>query len=497
MKFRLPDITYPLIFVATFLMFFLTPDQVDNLLFADYFEKCHRNLAEYISFVRYEENGRLTNIICGPWMVYLAKWLRAGLLALFTTAMLRTGAMLLPRRDAVPLLLWGAFAVLLPWRAGLFIDDITLNYVPVSAMLFLLVVTFLRPGGHIIGWSIFAFFTALMHEGADMVIVFAIGIYTLIHRFRLSRRQWAIICAYALGTAVLLSSYGIWAKFGASTAPTLSPKAVIMALPGSLLLGVALLLALIFRPGHLRALFKDSTFAVSCFAALGGAFVAAATGFGYLRSGWFGEGFALVAITWVVLAIFPRKIIAALCTLTAIALAIVYSSAICLQNHYRKEHLEILAAIDASPTGTVFRDLDPHCPKIALNYPASDTWLDATQLLIVNLIQSEKAIVVVPTVLAGFTPAQSEPLPGDAEAMIFGGEIIIPDRPFLLTDGQGKPYERLFVDFADFVADTPEGAKKMPAFLRRFTAGDGRAYVLVTPTDATIKISDLTGLRLQ
>lgn len=128
-----------------YLMFLFTPLQVDDLMFAQEYMAVNNGSPEfslhgfrdYILFIHDQINGRLPNMVCAIWVLHLHHAVGSMLLAMTTVWMFTAMNRLAAGRLSLTALsfAWVIGAVLLPWRSGMFITDIALNYIPVSLAL--------------------------------------------------------------------------------------------------------------------------------------------------------------------------------------------------------------------------------------------------------------------------------------------------------------------------------------------------------------------------
>lgn len=126
---------FTLITVLYALMFFVTPYQLDDFVFLDYAAKSD-SLATYLSALYNTENWRLANIILPLVIDGLSKWSVALLFGASFAGSVTISAYLLRKYvrklpiEVYMALIWAFWALLLPWRAHLFVWAYTINYVP-------------------------------------------------------------------------------------------------------------------------------------------------------------------------------------------------------------------------------------------------------------------------------------------------------------------------------------------------------------------------------
>lgn len=483
------------------LLFILTPPQVDDLLFGWYYSTSD-SFFDFVNLVRQEENGRLPNIICGLWINYIPDLLGDIILASLTVGFIAAMAYLPTSANGkhrlspyTVAIVWGLIGVLLPWREGLFITDITFNYVPVG-LLGCLVIALMLKGSlstiEVILGTFAALVFGMMHEAASLLTLVGLGFYFIYLRGKFNRNQWVILIGLLVGSAILLSSAGIWLKLGASEPTPVTLKNIVKSIPATILLLAALSTIFIFSP--LRCKFKiflttaqpktRQLFVICLSAALAGVVLCWRTHFAYTRAGWFGEMFAIVCLTILFQAFASTRQLKFFGTLAAIGMTFAMVNANVIQFHNYKIHKEIESLAANSPSGTVFFDYTPHFSWLALKYPTSDTWLSETQIAICHIIG--KDINVVPASLANYTEANATPLPPfplpdgtSSPAHLFDGQIVIDSYPLTMYGGQGEeipgvPAMQTTLDSS--YATLPAGT---PILFQRFTTPEGLTRILL------------------
>lgn len=481
-----------------YLMFLFTPLQVDDLMFAQEYmavnngspEFSLHGFREYILFIRDQINGRLPNMVCAVWVLHLHHAVGSMLLAIATVWMFMAMNRLAAGRLSLTALsfAWIIGAALLPWRSGMFITDIALNYIPVSLALLWLYREFTSPTG-IRLWVVLpiVFVTALLHEGADIIAIAACGAYALMRRMCLSRRQWAMAGVFLAGTALLLSSPGIWLRFDGAYAAVISHKSVVMGIPATMLLLLAILLVTALKPwrGYTGELLRSPKWLGCVAAAIVGALMQWRLGFAFERGGWFGELFACTALLMLITTLaqrLGRRVVICATALSIILPAALLCGSIVMQYRADKENSAILQLLRQSPTGTVFHDLHPRSSRLLLNYPMTYTWLNPDHLLIVNNGHSTP-VAVVPEELSRASLAAMTTVAGNVGALSFGNSYMLPDRQLNMLDAHGLPYPNCPIELTSYTYTCADGTvhPDVKTLLQRFTLPDGTRMLLIRP----------------
>lgn len=500
-------------------MYYFTPLQLDDLMFRDYYvagnggssELTWRGVVQLVQTVRMEENGRLPNMLCAFYVMFLPKWLGALLLAASTVGMVWTGARLALRNSTTSIfvlsLCWLLMAVLLSWRSNIFVTDIALNYVPVTWICGWLMSVLLSESSDVGRWYLtwvlmMSVIAGALHEGASLLWLGGAGVYIVLRRGRLSAWRWGMIVLFALGTLWQLSAPALWCKLAGSphASPTLG--SVVLAIPAVICLFGVLLICMAVPAWRRKAISLICTPSWLVFAAisLAGCVMAWRLNFAYGRATWFSEYFACVAIVMLANAIISEQSVA----LRRICGCMAYCSAACVlvaaihwQLRSYRQHMDILRLLEQSPTGTVFYDYDVRAPKYTLKYPVSDTWIDAVHLFIVNYKIDDRIIAVVPAELAQFDMQSVSPLAGSAEALSFGKLALLTDRHLHSLDGFGVPRAESPLEITSYSYVCADGSEhsNVKTMLQRFVAPDGTHMVLVRPlttkfTGPYVKVDD-------
>ncbi len=463
-------------------MFLLTPFCFDDYLFCFYWNEAHHDVFSYISIIRFEENGRIGNILfpifdntlCWPfWKTLFALTTSTTILTMGALCRKSTGANSAASMACVFLL-----STLLPWRARLFVSDYFLNYIPGSLMAIALVGLYVYPPrrNYAVWGVLLAFFTGLQHEALTLSLAAGILALFIINRFRFSARQWLMTVALFAAGALQLSSPGLWLKFNAWTSYT-SLSSLLQYFPLIIILILSLPLLFIRK---CRPLTHNQLFIVSTAIALTAPLLIIPLGVTNARATWFQQIFAVISISQIYLILLnPSKwlglVVAALCTAYWCAI-------ITLQHRFYITN----QAIETQFTATkhlVYAELPQKKPKWALFIPQQSIWSEPTQITMANLGDTTLPKAVVPPQLREINPSELHPVPGTAGAVEFRGIYLMPHRRTLLRiDGHGHPvadvieasHLNLFTE-TDTFTETPVSLQNI------HLPGLGNSYNLIRP----------------
>ena len=166
--------------------------------------------------------------------------------------------------------------------------------------------------------------------------------------------------------------------------------------------------------------------------------------------------------------------------LTFVAIGTVFVNATVWMSKKNIEFQEIMAEAQASPTGTVFRDLlpKPHTPTLRLL--PEEAWRSNMHLFAINSHEI-KVINAVPAALRDFSPAKARHLPGNASLMTYKGMIVAPYSK-LKYDRIELPCE-VPTDYFDYILafDGDEGGFPQLTTRYVFTATDGTRWLYLEP----------------
>lgn len=502
------------------LMYYWTPFQIDDFIFAHYYREANSGsesfslaaLADMTKEVRAEENGRLANLIAGPWVLWVPKFIAAALMSITTVSMIYLIGVL--SKDGTKLsageliFAWAFCAVLLPWRESIFVADLFLNYVAASISLLAFIYLFVKAGDessrmmHMAAPMFIAFMASWFHETAGLVGGVGIAAYACSLKFRLSHTQWLMTAAFAVGLGISISSPAIWARLdnaeaGQNLINGLSVRGFIKALPASTALLITISVSAMFKSGRrmLYGLFSRKISIITIAAVAAGAAIVIRLGAGNSRAGWFSELFAIIALATLlrqIKAAYAPRLIFALC---AFGLMIAFFiNVLKWQHYYFSEDKDIWQEIETSETGTVFHDWNETCPLSTLLYPSNKIWTSPIHLCAVNVEGNQRIVTCVPKALSSLSTEKFlTPIDGNAAIYDFNGVLIQHNYKFEAPSFVwGKASEReterpVVDDFYTYHTSDGQVWSDVPSMKLKFVSVSGDTMVNVRPLNWRVK----------
>lgn len=519
------------IYVCFVAIYWVTPLYGDDLCFIkDYAahtgsnELTIRGICDFFVYNWHTENGRIPNLLfVTPFVMAFGRHAGAFILAIFATGMVAETALLSARIVGRPRVagshlafVWAVSTATLSWYNNCFLASHALNYVlPTWMMLWLVRLVILTSEHKISGWrlALTAFFALLcgwMHEGCSAMLLGGLGLWIISRKFRMPASTWIVVAMVAVGFALTMSSPMIWmrvslenhavADVAVATPPmptiplTANPAPVYTriwnllwrVMPLLIILGVTAGVSLCFTRGReaLTELWQRQYMRIAAFSVVTGIAmwtVLARHNAGVTR---FPQAMGLVLFSALAFKFvdgrIPAKALKWATGLTFAAIGAVFVSATAWTSSKNKEFQEIMAEAQASPNGTVFRDLlpRPHAPTLRLL--PEEAWRSNMHLFAINSHEN-KVINVVPAALRDFSAAKGRRINGNAHLMEYKGALIAPYSP-LEYDRIDLPCE-VPTDYYDYVlaVDGEEGG--FPRLTTRyvFTAADGTRWLYLEP----------------
>lgn len=515
------------IYVCFVAIYWVTPLYGDDLCFIkDYAahtgsnELTIRGICDFFVYNWHTENGRIPNLLfVTPFVMAFGRHAGAFILAIFATGMVAETALLSARIVGRPRVagshlafVWAVSTATLSWYNNCFLASHALNYVlPTWMMLWLVRLVILTSEHKISGWrlALTAFFALLcgwMHEGCSAMLLGGLGLWIISRKFRMPASTWIVVAMVAVGFALTMSSPMIWmrvslenhavADVAVATPPmptiplTANPAPVYTriwnllwrVMPLLIILGVTAGVSLCFTRGReaLTELWQRQYMRIAAFSVVTG--IAMWTVLARHNAGvtWFPQAMGLVLFSALAFKFvdgrIPAKALKWATGLTFAAIGAVFVSATAWTSSKNKEFQEIMAEAQASPNGTVFRDLlpRPHAPTLRLL--PEEAWRSNMHLFAINSHEN-KVINVVPAALRDFSAAKGRRINGNAHLMEYKGALIAPYSP-LEYDRIDLPCE-VPTDYYDYVlaVDGEEGG--FPRLTTRyvFTAADGTRWL--------------------
>lgn len=519
------------IYVCFVAIYWVTPLYGDDLCFIkDYAahtgsnELTIRGICDFFVYNWHTENGRIPNLLfVTPFVMAFGRHAGAFILAIFATGMVAETALLSARIVGRPRVagshlafVWAVSTATLSWYNNCFLASHALNYVlPTWMMLWLVRLVILTSEHKISGWrlALTAFFALLcgwMHEGCSAMLLGGLGLWIISRKFRMPASTWIVVAMVAVGFALTMSSPMIWmrvslenhavADVAVATPPmptiplTANPAPVYTriwnllwrVMPLLIILGVTAGVSLCFTRGReaLTELWQRQYMRIAAFSVVTG--IAMWTVLARHNAGvtWFPQAMGLVLFSALAFKFvdgrIPAKALKWATGLTFAAIGAVFVSATAWTSSKNKEFQEIMVEAQASPNGTVFRDLlpRPHAPTLRLL--PEEAWRSNMHLFAINSHEN-KVINVVPAALRDFSAAKGRRINGNAHLMEYKGALIAPYSP-LEYDRIDLPCE-VPTDYYDYVlaVDGEEGG--FPRLTTRyvFTAADGTRWLYLEP----------------
>ena len=519
------------IYVCFVAIYWVTPLYGDDLCFIkDYAahtgsnELTIRGICDFFVYNWHTENGRIPNLLfVTPFVMAFGRHAGAFILAIFATGMVAETALLSARIVGRPRVagshlafVWAVSTATLSWYNNCFLASHALNYVlPTWMMLWLVRLVILTSEHKISGWrlALTAFFALLcgwMHEGCSAMLLGGLGLWIISRKFRMPASTWIVVAMVAVGFALTMSSPMIWmrvslenhavADVAVATPPmptiplTANPAPVYTriwnllwrVMPLLIILGVTAGVSLCFTRGReaLTELWQRQYMRIAAFSVVTD--IAMWTVLARHNAGvtWFPQAMGLVLFSALAFKFvdgrIPAKALKWATGLTFAAIGAVFVSATAWTSSKNKEFQEIMAEAQASPNGTVFRDLlpRPHAPTLRLL--PEEAWRSNMHLFAINSHEN-KVINVVPAALRDFSAAKGRRINGNAHLMEYKGALIAPYSP-LEYDRIDLPCE-VPTDYYDYVlaVDGEEGG--FPRLTTRyvFTAADGTRWLYLEP----------------
>ncbi|MGN0209537.1 MAG: DUF6056 family protein [Muribaculaceae bacterium] len=313
-------------------------------------------------------NGRLANIGFTP-LLLLPKCLLALICGAFASLLYYEAARACNAASHL-----GGFAAIfcllslaLPWWDSMWMFDCQFNYVFAAGMcLWAMRMIFNQPksNGLRLLAAVGCFAAGMMHEAASLPLCIGIMVYLLAGG---KRPSWLLAAAFALGTAAVTFSPGIWMRATSGHTPDDSVWMLLIKSDlAAAIVAIGLLVGVTVRYFALRR-FLATSYGIFAIAAVVSMCISLASGI-VGRSGWFAEIYAFI----VILAICSQWLthIPAIVSWLVITISILpLATAMIFQPTAAREYQEYEQAYAQSHDGVVFIDYthDDEWPTLALN----------------------------------------------------------------------------------------------------------------------------------
>lgn len=512
-------------------IYWVTPLYGDDLCFIkDYAahtgssQLTFRGVCDFFVYNWHTENDRLPNLLfVTPFVMAFGRLAGAFILAIFATGMVAETALLSariagrPRVSAAHLaFVWAVSTATISWFNNCFLASHTLNYIlPTWMMLWFVRLVILTSERRLVGWrlaltAVFAILCGWMHEGCSAMLLGGLGLWIISRKFRVPAATWLVVATFFIGFVLTMSSPMIWMRVSlenralveasAATPPvatiplTSNPvpahlriwRLLWRVMPLLIFLAASTGVALCFRRGRdaVKVLWQNPYTRIAAFSVLTG--VAMWTVLARHNPGvtWYPQALGLVLFSSLAFRLaggrIPAKVLKPATVLTFVAIGTVFVNATVWMSKKNIEFQEIMAEAQASPTGTVFRDLlpKPHTPTLRLL--PEEAWRSNMHLFAINSHET-KVINAVPAALRDFSPAKARHLPGNASLMTYKGMIVAPYSK-LKYDRIELPCE-VPTDYFDYILafDGDEGGFPQLTTRYVFTATDGTRWLYLEP----------------
>lgn len=520
-----------LIYACFVAIYWVTPLYGDDLCFIkDYAahigsnDLTFRGICDFFVYNWHTENGRIPNLLfVTPFVMALGRHAGAFVLAIFATGMVAETALLSARIAGRPRVagvhlafVWAVSTAMLSWYNNCFLASHTLNYVlPTWMMLWLVRLVVLTSECKIAGWrlsltAVFALLCGWMHEGCSAMLLGGFGLWIISRKFRVPAATWIVVAMVVVGFALTMSSPMIWMRVSlenravadavVATPPTptipltANPVPVYTriwnllwrVMPLLIILGITSSVSLCFTRGReaLKNLWQSQYMRIATFSVITG--IAMWTLLARHNAGvtWYPQAMGLVLFSAIAFKLagggIQAKALKWTTILTFAAIGMVFVNAAVWISSKNKEFQEIMAEAQASPTGTVFRDLlpRPHTPTLRLL--PEEAWRSNMHLFAINSHEN-KVINVVPAALRDFSAAKGRRINGNAHLVEYKGALIAPYSE-LKYDRIALPCE-VPTDYHDYVLAFDGEESGYPRLTTRyvFTAGDGTRWLYLEP----------------
>lgn len=419
-------ITAAVIAVTFGVLQWFVPLAFDDWMFVSVLREQGGSLVDFARVTRQVDNARLANILCPVMAVGLPRWLVACLCGLATAVMYALMARLAHVGATGLALIWAVSLILMPWLDNIIVLDYMLNYVfsSCAALAFIYIICVAAKGrlsgAFLTLGVILAILAGWMHEGFAAPLCVALGIFALTRKLRISGQWWLLFGALVLATAWTVSAPGILARAGSETGnfwDIMPPAKLAYCSLGIALMAAALLATAILRRQVFAQVCKSPVFIVLvawCLVATVMALVLRPN----MRYFWVPDMSALIVTAMVAARWFSEPAPAVkrgVWIVVTVAMCAEMCHLIYWQRVFYKQESEILAAVEASPTGTVFYDLNhgKTLPMTALSIPVDKAWYVWNTYCVLNQWHQtfdRKVVSVLPADLRGASSDEMVPM---------------------------------------------------------------------------------------
>ncbi len=419
------------------LFYYYTPWLLDDYWFAKSYMNHNggsssfsfQALYQFAKTTRNFENGRLANVLAPVSTLMISHWLFAVLAGCLCSLLIYLIVRSASVKAHMPLVISGtalASIVCLPWRDSMFVADFFLNYVLSSVLVLTLLLILNRVAKrNILGPVVFvvacilALVSAWLHEGFSVPVCVGLGLYAIIHRFRLTWQWYMIAMFFIMGTLWVITAPGMWVRvenvIGNGDEVNMA-KRIIQFTPLLLPLSATFAAICISPRGRrkLHVLFYRTSLAIYAGAAITSAGIAIFM-CPWARVAWPAEMFMMIIVLMLgrdVLRQMSGKVARILSVASLLVFVAIMGYALFWQKKFYDENRQIVADMEIG-NGTVYRDLlvDSLIRWHVLYLPTYNAYINNFQYSGMSDWYG-KTCAVVPAEMAEFDAAELVPVDG-------------------------------------------------------------------------------------
>ena len=453
-----------------------------------------KTLYNYALEIRADDNGRLSNILCGPAIAFIPKWM----FAIFTGVGFALMYWLMnfiigisrSRLATFILLSCACSFFLLPMRDHIFVCDYILNYIWPSIFIFWFIwlLSHAQKGNlsvpGIIGSIFVAIFAAWFHEGFSVPVCIGLAFLCIVKKFKFSWQWWILVVVFGIVSIWVTCAPGVLMRAntefnGLSIAGKI--KIAVTQFPAVILLLIFLIISIknkSFASIRTKLLNNPITF-VTTVSAFAGLIIVLCIN-SAPRASWPGEIFSLVSLLYVLsktelLSLRYFRFIPLLCY---VFICFLLTTTIIWQKRFFDENNEIFKQLSESEEGTIYYDIiDPTQARWpTLGMAVNDLWSNDWHYGCLSELL-DKPCAVVPTALKDFSIEKAQRIDGPDSLMVYKGLLIGPERNY-------KRCKDVYLgDISDyqFTTDSNKDTVIIPCLSTRFVMPDGRKYTYIAP----------------
>lgn len=500
------NIAVMLILISFIILFgllsYFVPYAYDDILFNQLYIE-HSNGEKIFSFkilynyaleIRNTDNGRLANIICGPAIIFIYKWIIAissGIAFALMFRLMNLAAGISRSRLSYFIILTCFLSFfLLPMRDHIIVFDYILNYVWSSVFILLFIWLLCKaqsgnlsvPG--FVGSILVAVLAAWFHEGFSLPVCIGFAFLCVYKKFAFNWQLWVL--------AIVFGSITIWEVLAPGTLLRANNefngytivekiKIALTQFPAVIILFIFMILSLTNKwMGEIRKnLLSNPLTFITTIAAFTG-FIISLSIKSQARASWPGELYAFVSLLYIlsktrVSTFRYLKYIAIICY---VIICLFMVNVIIWQKRFFDENNEIYKQLTLSDNGTIFYDIiDPKQARWpTLGLATNDLWINNWPIACLSDFLN-KPCSVVPTVLKNFNIEKAHSIEGPDGLMEYEGVLIGPEREYEFCR------EDYFGDVStyQFTIENQNEPLTIPCLCNRFIMPDGKKYTYIYP----------------